>query len=389
MKKLHQDFTVNFRYDVHFTRALFDNDNSLLQEIIHGQSSQHPAKIMVIIDDGVAEYYPNLSQELHQYARARPELMQLCGSPIIVPGGERAKNDPQLVEQILVDINRHGIDRHAFIMAIGGGAVLDMAGYAAAIAHRGIRHIRIPTTVLSQNDSGVGVKNGINYFGKKNFLGCFAPPVAVINDFNFLRTLHDRDWRAGISEAIKVSLIKDRPFFEFLEKAAPQLARREEAPMEHLIYQCARLHMEHIAGGDPFEMGSSRPLDFGHWSAHKLEQLSDYRLRHGEAVAIGIALDATYSFLKSLIDKTAWQQIIRMMQELGFEVFTPELNKKHAGKLVVLEGLDEFREHLGGQLTIMLLEQIGRGCEVHEMDRGLIQEAIQLLERIHQTAIIS
>lgn len=389
MKKLQQNFTVTFRYDVHFTRAIFDEENSLFQEVIEDQSSQLPAKMLIIVDDGVANHHPDLERSLYQYAEARPGTMQLCGSPVVVPGGERAKNDPQLVEQILVDINRQGIDRHAFVVAVGGGAVLDMAGYAAAIAHRGIRHIRIPTTVLSQNDSGVGVKNGINYFGKKNFLGCFTPPVAVINDLDFLRTLDNRDWRAGISEAIKVSLIKDRSFFEFLESSAPRLARREEPPMEHLIYECARLHMEHIAGGDPFEMGSSRPLDFGHWAAHKLEQLSDYRLRHGEAVAIGIALDVTYSFLKNHIDKAAWQRIIRLMHELGFEVFTPELNMKQAGRLVVLEGLDEFREHLGGQLTIMLLEQVGRGFEVHEMDEGLIREAIQLLERIHQTATIS
>jgi 3-dehydroquinate synthase len=118
MKKLQQDFTVNFRYDVHFTRAIFYEENSLFQEVIEDQSSQLPAKMLIIVDDGVANHHPDLERSLYQYAEARPGTMQLCGSPVVVPGGERAKNDPQLVEQILVDINRHGIDRHAFVVAV-------------------------------------------------------------------------------------------------------------------------------------------------------------------------------------------------------------------------------------------------------------------------------
>src|SRR5690606_103915 len=126
--------------------------------------------------------------------------------------------------------------------------ILDLSGYAAAIAHRGIKIIRIPTTVLSQNDSGVGVKNGVNYKGKKNFLGTFVPPFAVLNDYQFLTTLSDRDWRAGISEAIKVALIKDKSFFEWLESHAGELVARDQATMQYLIRRCAELHMEHIGG---------------------------------------------------------------------------------------------------------------------------------------------
>src|SRR5204862_561409 len=131
--------------------------------------------------------------------------------------GERVKNKHDWVLRVHHAIERAGLCRHSFLAAVGGGAVLDMAGLAAATAHRGIRHIRIPTTVLSQNDSGIGVKNGVNAFGKKNFLGTFAPPFAVINDSGFLTTLDDRDWRSGIAEAIKVALIKDAPFFNFIK----------------------------------------------------------------------------------------------------------------------------------------------------------------------------
>jgi 3-dehydroquinate synthase len=254
-----------------------------------------------------------------------------------------------------------------------------MAGFAAAISHRGIRLIRIPPTVLSQHDSAVGVKNSINAFDKKNYLGTFTPPYAVLNDFNFLLTLDDRDWRSGIAEAIKVALIKDYSFFAWMEEHASAMANREMEPMKTQIIRCAQMHLDHIAGKDPFEFGSSRPLDFGHWAAHKLEHLSDYRIRHGEAVAIGIALDSTYSFLQGRISESDLGRIIGLIQTLGFELFAPEL----AGENLV-KGLQEFQEHLGGVLTIMLLDQLGKGVEVHEMDHALVFQAVEMLKKFHQ-----
>lgn len=247
-------------------------------------------------------------------------------------------------------------------------------GYAAAVSHRGIRHIRIPTTVLSQNDSGVGVKNGINYKAKKNFLGTFVPPVAVFNDFVFLTTLIDADWRSGLSEAVKVALIKDKDFYAWLQKHAEALAGRDMESMKYLIKRCAKLHLDHIAGGDPFEMGSSRPLDFGHWSAHKLEQLSNFTIRHGEAVALGIALDSTYSFISGRISEEDARSIKHLLQSLGFPLTHPLMEIKDDNS-PILKGLNEFREHLGGKLTIMLLDAIGKGEEVNHLDITLLQKA--------------
>jgi len=285
---------------------------------------------------------------------------------------------------VLEAVDAYHLDRHAYLAAIGGGAVLDMVGYAASIAHRGIRHLRIPTTVLSQNDSGIGVKNSINAFGKKNFLGNFAPPFAVFNDFDFLPTLEDRDWRGGMAEALKVSLLKDAAFFRFIQENAAALAARDMPRMQHLIHRCAELHLQHIASGDAFEQGSSRPLDFGHWSAHKLEQLSGYRIRHGEAVAIGIALDSVYSHLQGLLSAAGLAEIIAVLQALGFALYAPEMSA-HLAEAThpdsLLHGLQEFREHLGGQLTIMLLAGIGQGVEVHEIDDQLMVEAVRYLQR--------
>ncbi|MBX9851589.1 MAG: 3-dehydroquinate synthase, partial [Cytophagaceae bacterium] len=300
------------------------------------------------------------------------------------PGGEVVKNDTDHLQTVLDAIERNKLCRHSFLAGIGGGAVLDMVGYAATIAHRGVRHIRIPTTVLAQNDSGVGVKNGINAFGKKNFLGTFSPPYAVINDTLFLKTLSDRDWRSGISEAVKVALIKDKNFFSNILSNAEALVERDMAAMEALIFRCAELHMNHIAQGDPFERGSSRPLDFGHWSAHKLEQLTSNRIKHGEAVAIGIALDATISFLSERLNLVEWKAILSLLSGLGFELYDEELGKVMNDENPILKGLEEFREHLGGKLTIMLLEKIGKGVEVNEIDKKQVLDSIIILKNFQK-----
>lgn len=372
---IEQAFTVPFRYQVYFSEGIFNPSNRILVDLL---AKDRKSKLFFVIDSGVADTHPNLVSDILNYAAAHSDFFILCAPPLIVQGGEASKNDPACYEQIVESTHIHGIDRHSYLAVIGGGAVLDMAGFAAAISHRGIRLIRIPTTVLSQNDSAVGVKNSINAFGKKNYLGTFSPPYAVLNDFNFLLTLDDRDWRSGIAEAIKVALIKDYSFFVWMEAHATAMANREIEPMKTQIIRCAQMHLDHIAGKDPFEFGSSRPLDFGHWAAHKLEHLSDYRIRHGEAVAIGIALDATYSFLQGRISEKDLNRILDLIKTLGFDLFAPEL----AGESLV-QGLQEFQEHLGGVLTIMLLEEIGKGIEVHEMDHELIYQSIEMLQRFH------
>ena len=374
MDFLRQAFDIRFQYNVYFTTNLFDEKNDVFRSFLReGKRSGAVKKILFVLDNGVVEHHPTLVQQIKNYFSSESDV-RLVGEVILLPGGEVTKNNPEYVEQILTAVNEHGIDRHSFLVAVGGGSVLDVAGYAAAVAHRGIRHIRIPTTVLSQNDSGVGVKNGVNYFNKKNFLGTFTPPVAVFNDSHFLTTLSDGEWRSGISEAIKVALIKDAAFFSWLEANAEKMVRRDMNAMQYQIKRCAELHLQHIAGADPFESGSSRPLDFGHWSAHKLEQLSGFNIRHGEAVAIGIGLDTVYSFLSGRLKETAMRRVLRLLKNLGFPL-TDRLLEVTDERSPLLQGLNEFREHLGGRLTIMLLKDIGVGEEVHEIDPDLVRKA--------------
>lgn len=389
MQPIHQEFQVRYRYIVHFTNHLFARENPLLQAIIaSGGDMDLPKQLLCVVDRGVEQHHPDLLEEIAAYCQHYHALLRLVAPPLLIDGGEQAKNDSANVTMLQEAIHRSGLCRHSYLLAIGGGAVLDMAGYAAATAHRGIRLIRVPTTVLAQNDAGIGVKNGINAFGKKNFLGTFAPAVAILNDGLFLTTLSLRDWRSGIAEAIKVALLKDSAFFDFLEKNADRLAERDAQAMSWLIYRCAQLHLEHIAtSGDPFEFGSSRPLDFGHWSAHKLEQLSGYTLRHGEAVAIGIALDSTYAHLEGLLAEQDWLRILELISAVGLNVYHRGLSlREHNGSYSIFAGLQEFREHLGGQLTLPMLERIGKTIEINAIDEKMLLKSINLLER-YQTIL--
>lgn len=378
-----QRVAVVYEYPVVFTRGLFRPDSPTFKDTLSRLEPARRHRFVCFLDDRVAQAWPGLKVRIEAYAHHYAQSLELAAPIIEVPGGEGAKNDLLLVEALQRRLLELGIDRHSYVVAIGGGAVLDLVGYVAATLHRGVRHVRVPTTVLAQNDSGVGVKNGVNAFGVKNLVGSFAPPFAVLSDLDFIDTLSQRDKVAGMAEAVKVSLIRDAGFFEWIEARSAALAALQPDAMSHLIRRCAELHMRHIAGGgDPFEHGSARPLDYGHWAAHKLEAMTRHDLRHGEAVAIGIALDARYAVLRGMLAPGDEERICRLLEALGFVLWHPALEARTPdGSLVVLDGLREFREHLGGDLTVTLLQRIGQGVEVHEMDAAGVVEAVAWLRR--------
>jgi 3-dehydroquinate synthase len=386
MDTIQQHVRVTFQFPVVFTTGVFDPGNPVLRQLVFLPTDPSPADVVVVVDDGVAAAHPALVHQIESYCETHADALHLAGRVLIVQGGEAIKNDPRALDGIYTLIHDAALCRHSYVMAVGGGAVLDAVGYAAATAHRGIRLIRIPTTVLSQDDSAVGVKNGVNGFGKKNYFGTFAPPYAVINDSVFLETLEDRDWLGGLSEAVKVALIKDAPFFDRIERLAAKLVARDAAAMQEVVRRSAALHLAHISnGGDPFELGSSRPLDFGHWAAHRLEHLTAHQLRHGEAVAIGLALDCTYSCLAGHLAETDWRRIVALLLALGLPVYSPALGahlEMPDHPEAVLRGLAEFREHLGGRLTVMLLAGVGQAFDAHEIETGVMIRSIEVLQHV-------
>jgi len=386
MSALHQRLSIPFGYDVIFTRGLFDpeGDDALARWLAIVPAPRGRHRILACVDDGLEAAQPGLAHRISEWAAAHADLVELVAPPRLVPGGERIKNGFAHVKTLLEDIHHHRICRQSYVLIAGGGAVLDAVGLAASLAHRGVRQIRVPSTVLAQNDSGVGVKNGVNLFGKKNFAGVFAPPAVVFDDLDLLESLSDRDWIAGTSEAFKVAIIKDRAFFDWLVANARGIPARDPAVMERLVRRCAELHVEHIGGsGDPFEQGAARPLDFGHWSAHRLEALTGYALRHGEAVAIGIALDTEYAVRVGRLTREEGDIVHRALVESGLPVWHDALERADdEGRLVVLEGLREFQEHLGGELTVTLPDGLGRKVEVHEMDELVLERCVRRLRAL-------
>ena len=373
---------------IEFTRDLFSPVNSVLSDVVSKSGSSESSKFIVFVDGGVVGGKQNLLREIESWFNAKDGELELVDSPFVLPGAEACKNDWSLIPEIWEKMNRNSIDRHSYVLAIGGGAFLDMVGFAASTAHRGVRLVRVPTTSLSQGDGGVGVKNGINYFGKKNWIGSFSVPFAVINDFAFLESLDDTSRRAGIIEAIKVALVRNKKFFVEIEKLSDRLFKLEQSALEYVIQRSAEEHVDHIStSGDPYELGSARPLDFGHWVAHKLEQISAFRIGHGEAVAVGLAVDLIYSKRVGIISKDDCDRILNLIRSTGFNIYDPELSRIEAGRSVILQGLEEFREHLGGILTITLVPEIGRKIEVNDMDETEILASIDELSSYNNAQV--
>ncbi|MHA6194971.1 3-dehydroquinate synthase [Pseudomonas wadenswilerensis] len=380
-------FEVSYDYPVLFTDHVFDLDNPCLhQQLTAGQHGR--VTVLIFADEHLLQCNPQLAAQIQTWFAAHAADLHLQAPPIAVPAGELSKT-AEVLQQLYRDMLDHGLDRHCYVLAMGGGALLDSVGYACATFHRGIRLIRLPSTVLAQNDAGIGVKNGINAFGQKNLLGAFYPATAVINDFQLLTSLGRRDQIAGLAEAVKVALIKDQAFFQWMEQQADALARFDHAASRHAIRRCAELHLGHITGaGDPFERGNGRPLDYGHWAAHKLENLSQHRLRHGEAVAVGMALDGLYANALGLLSDGETERVMGLLTRLGFNLCPPELGLKDGhGRSLVLLGLEEFRQHLGGQLSIPLLNGIGGSIDLHEIDDRLMEQALLQLSSRGSTAL--
>ena len=375
------DYTISLeiQHRVRFTRGAFEGGNRMLAGLLQANQTggSRVAKVLVFLEQAVAVAFPQLTEKIEEYFSDSPGF-DFRGVRVDV-GAEECKRNEKVLRRVWDGIEQEKVDRHSYVLVIGGGAFLDVVGFGAATAHRGVRLVRFPTTTLSQDDSGVGVKNGINAFGKKNWIGSFAVPYAVVNDFTFLHTQPEDIRRDGLVEAVKVALVRDGAFFNWLEDNAKFLYELKPAVLEEAVERSATLHAEHIAlGGDPFETGSSRPLDFGHWSAHKLEQITDFALSHAEAVSVGVALDTVYSWRSGRISEQDAHRVLDILLKLGLPLYDEAFELRTAdGKREVIAGLEEFREHLGGELTVLLLRDIGKGEDVHQLDECLLDVCIE------------
>ena len=370
-------FSIPWTHRIRFTHEAFSEGNDVLAAVL--PEGDEPIRLCTVIDAGLLEARSDLVDSLNEWGQRHSSRVQFTGPPVIIPGGEPTKNGWSSFETVASAINDQHVCRRSVVLIIGGGAVLDAAGFAASTSHRGIDVIRMPSTTLSQGDAGIGVKNGINAFGVKNFLGSFSPPLAVVNDLSLLESLDDAHWRGGLSEAVKVALLKHPPLLDFIEQSTSHLQSRDLAVMETVMLASARLHMDHIVeGGDPFENQHARPLDLGHWAAHRIEAVSQWSVPHGDAVAMGLAIDLDYTVRIGRLDRAVLDRVVGCLRSLGFLGSSKCLNDG----TVILKGIEEFREHLGGRLTIPTIAAPGTLLELHEIDSSIMLEAIASVNEI-------
>ena len=393
---LERSFRAAFVHRVHFSSDVAAPQNPLLDELFASallpqhagapgtrrepdaahvlrppaNAQTFPPKGLLIVDEGLHAAQPGWAGRLS--ARLVQAGVRLHAETLILPGGEKAKDGFHVVERVIRAIDAAHICRWSYVIVAGGGAVLDAVGFAASTAHRGVRLVRLPSTTLAQDDAGIGVKNGVNMRGKKNLVGVFDVPFAVINDLALLSSLSERDWRSGFSEAVKVAALKDPAFFAMIENNAEHIAARSMSAAEPVIRRSAQLHFEHIVdGGDPFERQRARPLDFGHWAAHRLETMTRHRLLHGEAVAIGMALDCRYAVHTGMLSKADAERVLCVLEALGFSLSDEAMDDVES----LLPGVEDFREHLGGSLAVTMLRGIGQSVEIDAIDPELVRAA--------------
>ena len=387
--QIQQSLSYSIDYPIVFTEGVFDPANPVLAQTMDRLEENRVHRAMVFIDSNVADLLPQLSQHIVQYFEAYSNDIELAEEPRVLPGGEGIKNDIEVIGPLAAALADAHLCRHSFVVVVGGGAVLDAIGFAASVTHCGLRTVRIPTTILGQASAGVGVRNAVNYAGMKNAIGCFAPPFAVINDWQFLHSLPDREWMAGITEAFRMGIIADSDFFDDLCTLAGVLSQRNPETIQKIIQHSAYLYLSRMSiQNDPFEMEIGQPLDFAYWGAHKLEMLSNCEISHAEAVAMGILIDSRYSAEQGWMTGAQFEKIHRAFSELALPLWFNELEMVGAdGNLEILQGIPEFQEQKGGPLSITFPEGIGAFRNEPLVDLVVMEKALNALKALASSSV--
>ncbi|MBN8280256.1 MAG: 3-dehydroquinate synthase [Gammaproteobacteria bacterium] len=285
-----------------------------------------------------------------------PVRALLAGSrvaTVVLPDGEQYKT-MATVNRVLDALVEARFGRDGVVLALGGGVVGDIAGFAASIYQRGVDFIQVPTTLLAQVDSAVGGKTGVNHPGGKNLLGAFHQPICVLADTDTLRTLPDRELAAGCAEVVKYGLIADAELFGWLEDQAHALLKRDPAALGHVIRRSCELKAE-IVGQDEREHGRRALLNLGHTFGHAIEQQAGYgEWLHGEAVAAGSCMAAEFSARLGLVDGPTVDRIKRLFRRLQLPDAPPPADP---GRFLAAMGMD--KKVIAGQIRLVLLERIG------------------------------
>lgn len=334
--------TPNHSYPIFIGHQLFNNLAALLQPHISNKAA-------IISNQTIAPLYVESVE-----AACRQLNIPTCY--IILPDGERYKSNESL-QQIYTSLLQHHADRRTTILALGGGVIGDLAGYAAATYQRGVPFIQIPTTLLSQVDSSVGGKTGINHPLGKNMIGAFYQPQAVIADTTVLKTLPPREFSAGLAEVIKYALLGDIGFLGWLEQHITDLMRQERTALAETIYRCCQMKAD-IVGQDEKEQGIRAHLNLGHTFGHAIETQMGYgNWLHGEAVAAGTVLACRLSERKGYLKNTDTERVIRLLQAANLPVSPPDFPAD-----IWLQHMQRDKKNQAGSIRLVVLKQLGQAA---------------------------
>jgi 3-dehydroquinate synthase len=302
---------------------------------------------------------------------AAASLKELHPIKILLPEGEAAKTWGW-AGKVVGSLIKRGLDRKGVVVALGGGAVGDVAGFAASVYLRGIRIVQVPTTLLGQVDSGIGGKAAVNHARGKNLIGSFHQPSLVVSDTSLLRTLPPREVASGLGEVVKYGVISDSTLFTRVEDKAGSLLKADSEELATVVYRCSAIKAQYVEADERDTRGVRAALNYGHTLGHAVETLSHHSIRHGEAVAIGMVAAARIALRKGLISETEERRQLSLLKSLGLPT---EIHGMDTGSLVRAMRKDKKAE--GGAIRFVLPTGIGKPPEVREVPEAEIARVLE------------
>jgi 3-dehydroquinate synthase len=341
-------------YPIYIGEALLQQPD-LLRQHIRGQ------QVLVVSNETVAPLYlPQLKESLSDYHY----------SEVILPDGEQYKT-LEVLSAIYDGLLENKHNRTTTLIALGGGVVGDMAGFAAASYQRGVDFIQLPTTLLSQVDSSVGGKTGVNHPLGKNMIGAFHQPRCVIADTDTLDTLPDRELSAGVAEVVKYGLICDAPFYQWLQKNITSLLARDKNTLAEAIFRCCE-NKAKVVAIDEREAGIRAILNLGHTFGHAIETAQGYgNWLHGEAVATGMMLAADLSCRMGWLEKDEVDSLRTLLKKARLPVVPPAMTQEQFFSLMAVD-----KKVLDGQLRLVLLKSIGEAVVTSDFSKQFVQSTL-------------
>ena len=349
----------NLSYPIIIGDNILSSSGEILKEFIY-------KKNVVVIYDSFFSVKTSPSNQFEEFVQSINKLTTTLNF-IDIPGGDQTKNINQLNE-IIEKVLTYGIDRQNVIIAFGGGVIGDIAGFAASILLRGINYIQVPTTLLSQVDSSVGGKTGINSKIGKNLIGSFHQPQAVLADINILKTLPNREFRAGFAEVIKYGLIKDLEFFNWLNQEYDSIFIYDKIKLQKMITKSCEIKAK-IIKNDEKEGGKRALLNLGHTFAHAIESFGNFdgRIIHGEAVSIGICLAFKLSNKLCFCSTDDTKKVINLFQKSKLPTSLHDIKKLSISTSGMIQKFKLDKKNRQNELTFILNKRIGESFIKHNV----------------------